>query len=249
MRPLLTLALLCALPSSSAAKSPLIVLDPGHGGTNRGAYGATIGQHEKALTLKLARRIAFFLRELKAPARVRLTRNRDRYLTLARRATLANSWSGTLFVSLHFNASQSRTQSGFETYVLNAKASDREASRLAQLENGTREQQPRGRDAVGAILADLEQRAMYARSRRLAKQVQGALRQARPKAADRGVREAPFDVLMGLKMPGVLVEAGFIDHPDESRELNQATTFDAIAQAIAKGITSYLRRPKKVARR
>lgn len=248
MRSLLLSTLILTLPATGAAKAPVVVLDPGHGGTNRGAYGAAIGAHEKALTLKLARRVAFHLRQLKAGARVRLTRDRDRYLTLTRRVALANSWRGALFVSLHFNASQSRTQSGFETYVLSAQASDREASRLAQLENSGKKRGKK-RDTVSAIFADLEQRAMYVRSLRLAKAVHAALRRSRPNAADRGVRQAPFDVLMGLRMPSVLVEAGFIDHPDESRELSQPPTFDAIARSIAEGITRYLRRPKKIARR
>lgn len=206
----------------------------------------------------LARRAAKRLRELMPHARVRLTRRRDRYLTLAQRRDLANRWGATVFVSVHLNASRSRSQSGFETYVLSTEASDKEAARLAHAENqrktprGLREhvaQPPRGAPKsdgdVAAILGDLQQRATHMRSLMLAKSMQRALRKARPKAKDRGVRQAPFDVLLGLHMPGVLVEVGFIDHVIEGKQMLNTAVQARVANALADGVRRFLRPDKK----
>lgn len=249
-----------ALARPSSAKTPLIVLDPGHGGTNRGAHGPAHGRHEKELTLVLARDAAKRLRKLMPRARVRLTRRRDRYLTLAQRRDLANRWGATVFVSIHLNASRSRSQSGFETYVLSTEASDKEAARLAHAENRAagpsragEGREPAGRAPrkgdVAAILGDLQQRAAHARSLALAKSMQGALREARPKAKNRGVRQAPFDVLLGLRMPGVLVEVGFIDHVIEGKQMVDPTVQARIARALATGVHRFLTDDKQSKRR
>lgn len=264
MRPQLLLIAVVGLltagsPNAQAAPLPLVVIDPGHGGTNRGALGPASGRCEKQLTLLLARQAASELTRIKRGVRVRLTRRRDRYLTLAQRVELANRWGATLFVSLHLNASRSRSQSGFETYVLSPAASDREAARLAHAENGgataNRPGAPKG--DIAAILGDLQQRAAHPRSLRLAQALQRALASARPSAENRGVRQAPFDVLLGLRMPAALVEAGFIDHPLEGLELVKPAVQARIAQAIAQGIATFLtpptrkparKRPHKLAR-
>lgn len=249
MRPQLLLIAIVGLltagsPDAQAAPLPLVVIDPGHGGTNRGALGPASGRCEKELTLLLARQAASELTRIKRGVRVRLTRRRDRYLTLTQRVELANRWGATLFVSLHLNASRSRSQSGFETYVLSPAASDREAARLAHAENGkapTRPGAPQG--DIAAILGDLQQRAAHPRSLRLAQALQRALASARPGAENRGVRQAPFDVLLGLRMPAALVEAGFIDHPLEGLELVKPAVQTRIAQAIAQGIATFLTPP------
>jgi N-acetylmuramoyl-L-alanine amidase len=233
-----------AEPHAKGVKTPLIVLDPGHGGTNRGAHGMAHGRHEKELTLVLAKRAAKALKKMLPRARVRLTRRQDRYLTLAQRRDLANRWGATVFVSIHLNASRSRSQSGFETYVLSTEASDKEAVRLAHAENGrdanATRPAPRKGGNVAAILGDLQQRATHARSLALAKSMQRALRAARPKANNRGVRQAPFDVLLGLRMPGVLVEVGFIDHVIEGKQMVDKAVQARIADAIAKGVKRFV---------
>jgi len=242
--------------AAPARKGPLVVLDPGHGGSNHGARGASIGRFEKELTLILARRTRKALGRLAPRLRVRLTRERDRYLTLAQRVVLANRWGASVFLSIHLNATKSRSSSGFETYILSAAASDKEASRLAYDENRRGEKtSPSSRGGasektgdVAVILHDLAQRAMHARSLHFAKVLQRALAQVRPTATNLGVRQAPFDVLMGLRMPGALVEVGFIDHVLEGKRMNDPLVQGKIAEGLARGIVSFLRKrpvPKK----
>jgi N-acetylmuramoyl-L-alanine amidase len=228
---LLILALL--LPGRAEA-GPVVVLDPGHGGTNFGALGPETQVYEKRLTLALARRTASYLRQWIPAATIVLTRSKDEYLTLEQRVRRANAAHGELFVSLHLNASENRDRQGFETFLLSREASAQEAARLAA-EGGTP-----SRPALQAILRDLRQSATHGEAARLAQALQSALERVRGPARSRGVRQAPFDVLMGLRMPGVLVEAGFIDHPVEGRDLVRRAVQEQLAAAIASGIVAYL---------
>ncbi|MCC6751376.1 MAG: N-acetylmuramoyl-L-alanine amidase [Deltaproteobacteria bacterium] len=239
----------------AAAAEPVVMLDPGHGGSNQGAFGPEAGRHEKQLTLELARRCQLALRRLLPEARVVLTRGDDRYLTLAERVRRANSARATLFVSLHLNASPSRSEQGFQTYVLSAEASDREARRLAWRENrhdgpghgggGAAEGQAsdvdRRQDDLRAIVTEVRQRSAQRHAARLAAAIHRALTGLRGRERDRGLRQAPFDVLMGLEMPGVLVELGHIDHPVEGPELARAETQTRLAEALASGIARHVR--------
>jgi N-acetylmuramoyl-L-alanine amidase len=211
----------------------VVVLDPGHGGTNSGAFGRYVGTYEKTLTLDLARRVERFLRQWRPDLRIVLTRTRDRYLTLNQRVRRANKAGAALFVSIHFNASVTRSQRGHVTFFLTQEASRKEAGQMAQR---TR----RRGGVVGAILSDLRQSVAHGESARLAQRVQRHLTGVRGEAHDHGVRQAPFDVLLGLEMPGVLVEAGFIDHPKESLELVRPATLEAIAAALAAAVSEHL---------
>lgn len=221
-------------------RPPVIVLDPGHGGSNTGAFGPTLQRHEKHLTLLVAKATAARLRRLLPAARILLTRYDDRYVTLQARAQQANAAEADVFVSVHFNASESHQLSGFETYVLSRKASDLEAQRVARAEGAGLGQQKGADPAPSRIVAELSQQGARMHSVVLANTIQRALARARPKAKNRGVRRAPFDVLMGLHRAGVLVELGFIDHPQESRELNQPDTQAALASALAAAVIDYL---------
>lgn len=221
-------------------RPPVIVLDPGHGGSNTGAFGPTLRRHEKHLTLLVVKATAARLRRLLPAARILLTRYTDRYVTLHTRAQRANAAKADVFVSVHFNASESHQLSGFETYVLSREASDREAQRVARAEGASLGQRGAVDLAPSRIVAELSQRGARMQSVRLANTIQRALAQARPKAKNRRVRRAPFDVLMGLHMAGVLVELGFIDHPQESRELNRPDTQAAMASALATAIVEHL---------
>ena len=241
-----------AMPGPPTAKGPLLMIDPGHGGSNNGAFGEVIGRYEKELCLSLARRLRDAVRRLHPRIRVQLTRTHDYYLTLAQRVRLANAAGANAFISLHFNASPDRLQRGFETFVLSADATDREALGRAALENHDPDAQQRAtvtasphaalpsQEAQGAglraLLADLSQRQQHLRSHRLATELQSALATARPGAPNRGVRQAPFDVLLGLKMPGVLVELGFLDHLLEGIELAGAPAQRLIADSLAEAI-------------
>jgi N-acetylmuramoyl-L-alanine amidase len=235
---LMILLLFPRLVAAAPARPLTVILDPGHGGTNAGAFGPEAGLPEKRLTLELCQRVAARLRWLVPGARVALTRTRDEYLTLAERVRRANAQQASLFVSVHANASETRSRDGFETFILSRDASDRESGRLALLENGA-SAQPRsshGGGALPAILADLRHSAAHAASLALARDIQRRLSQARGADRNRGVRQAPFDVLMGLRMPAVLVEVGYLDHPIEGPELRLAAVQDRIAAAIAAAV-------------
>lgn len=242
-----------ALGKRRASPQWVVVLDPGHGGTNSGAYGVPIARYEKYLTLHLARLVARRLRATIPTAKILLTRYDDSYVTLRGRVTKANAANADAFVSLHFNASEDRTQRGFETYVLNKKASDREAERVAHAEN--RAERPQSRCQYGRcddassldnaeialeVMSSFRIRAAYEQSSQLAASIQANLATARPNAPNRGVREGPFDVLMGLNMPGALVEVGFVDHAQEGPEIVKPHVQRRCAAAIAAAIASFL---------
>jgi N-acetylmuramoyl-L-alanine amidase len=222
-----------------ARARPLIVIDPGHGGTNAGAPAAVPGLYEKQVTLALAR---LLWEELTLRGyRVVLTRDRDVYLTLRQRVRLANRLGADLFISLHTNATTSHSQRGYETFVLPPEALNVDARALRLEDGAVRE----GLDADTALLLDdLERGAAQEAAAALASAVQAQLRVVRGPEGDRGVRQGAMDVLMGATMPAVLVEVGFIDHPVEGRELADPTVRERIAAALANAVASVLPVPE-----
>jgi N-acetylmuramoyl-L-alanine amidase len=218
-----------AFVSLPAVADPVrIVIDPGHGGSNLGAAGAT-GMLEKELTLGLARHVREEILRLLPDADVRLTREDDRLVTLSQRAEIANACGATALVSLHFNASPDRSQRGFETYVHGPGA---------PVEPGETD---RGA-GVGDILADLRREATGAESAHLAALVQRHMADAFGPMNDRGVKRAPFDVLYESRVPSVLVEVGFIDHADEGVTFVRPDAQRAAARAVARAIVEFARR-------
>lgn len=229
-------------PEDSGAEGrgrPLVVLDAGHGGSNPGATGALPGLHEKQLTLVLARAVRDRLTA--AGVDVVMTRERDATLTLRRRMVVANQRGADLFVSVHANASPTRSQRGYETWLLSPAAVDIDG-RALRSDSGT----PRpGLDADTAlVLDDVERGAVQWESAELALAIQRELRAVRGPAGDRGVRQESHHVLLGATMPAVLVEVGFIDHPIEGRELAEPAVQARLADAIAAGIRSQLAPPE-----
>jgi N-acetylmuramoyl-L-alanine amidase len=213
----------------------LVMLDPGHGGSNTGARSVVDGVHEKHLTMILARQVAARL-ERRGVA-VALAREVDEYVSLRERAERANRAGADLFVSIHCNASEARSQRGFETYVLSPRAADIDARALRGEPTDARP----GADAETArILDDVERGFSHGASASLAAAIQGQLAARRGRDRDRGVRQSSMDVLFGPRMPAVLVEVGFIDHPIEGHELLEPEVQSAIADAIADGIASSL---------
>jgi N-acetylmuramoyl-L-alanine amidase len=236
----LSLALAAALAVSAG---PTVVIDPGHGGDQSGAASPE-GTLEKNLSLALARRVKLVL-ERQLQATVVLTRDRDAMLTLPDRVTLANKLRPDVFLSIHLNSMPTQRQrqlnEGIETYFLSASASGEEARSVAARENGETTgpaRDPRS-DALGFILADLQRAEAHADSSRLAYALHEALI-AGTGAPDRGVQQAPFFVLMGLDAPAVLVELGFISHPEEARRLNDPTYQQRLAVSIAGGVRRFL---------
>jgi N-acetylmuramoyl-L-alanine amidase len=216
-----------------AMASQLVVIDPGHGGTNAGAKGP--GLHEKQVTLAIATRVA--ARLAKANIGVELTRTDDRTMTLRQRVAAANARKADLFVSIHANASPTRTQRGFETFVLSARGVDVDGRALR---TDTPEARPGVDPEIALVLDDVERGAGQWESADLAARMQRALEERRGKDGNRGVRQDAHHVLLGATMPAVLVEVGFLDHPIEGAELARPETQDQLAAAIAQAITEQL---------
>jgi len=234
-----------AVAARKGGKSrPVIVLDPGHGGVEIGATGPA-GTQEKDLALELARRLKSAL-ERDAGATVVLTRDEDRMVPLDERAAIANHNRAELFLSVHLNAAKRRGAVGAETYFLSPNATDDEARTLAALENrasGVPETPQAGRAEgerdLELILWDLAQNQYLAESGRLAESVQRELN-ALAGTKDRGVRQAPFRVLMGATMPAILVEVGFITNPDEETRLKDPAYVEKVVGAIVRAVREYL---------
>jgi len=235
------LVLLLSLPALAAA--PVVVIDPGHGGTQEGASGPE-GLIEKNLALTIAKKVKAALeRELKAT--VILTRDKDALVHLSERVTLANKKRPELFISIHANsmptAQQRRLNQGIETYFLSAAASGEDAKKVAARENAEAGGQPKGQagDTLSFILADLQRSETHVDSSRLAYSIHEALI-TETGAQDRGVQQAPFYVLMGLEAPAVLVEVGFVSHPEEAKHLADAEYQGKLARAITRGVRQFL---------
>lgn len=240
------------LPSSAIVKQLAlgvrrIVIDPGHGGRDFGAPGYLKGVHEKNVVLDISKRLAEKIRtQLKCE--VILTRDKDIYLSLEERTAIANTQNADLFISVHTNASPNRRASGFETYILNL-ATDDEAIRVAARENAT---SMKNISDLDSILKDLMQNAKVNESTRLATYVQnGALARlgARHNVVNKGVKQAPFYVLLGAEMPSILIEAGFISNPEECRRLIDPEYQRLVAQGIVDGIKRYIEEVAPTARR
>ena len=223
------------LMTSSALAAPLVVLDPGHGGSNAGAQGAVSTLHEKQLTLAIANQVAARLRD--KGITVQLTRTDDRTLTLRQRTEIADRANADLFISIHANASPTRTQRGYETYVLTTKGVDVDA-RALRAEPVT--PRPGVDPDIALVLDDVERGAAQWEAADLAARMQRALKDRRGAEGDRGVRQDSEHVLLGAIMPVVLVEVGFIDHPIEGKELAEPTVQTQLAAAIAEAIEDRL---------
>jgi N-acetylmuramoyl-L-alanine amidase len=216
---------------------PVVVLDPGHGGEEKGAEGPS-GLLEKDVTLDVAQRLRTRLES--AGVRVVLTRDRDGTLSLAERTALANHHGADLFVSIHANASRRQDAKGAETYFLSYKATDAEAQALAALENaaGGGARQPSGGNGLNLVLWDMAQAAHLRGSSALAEMVQAELN-ALLSLRNRGVKQAPFRVLMGANMPAILIEVGFITNPDEEEKLRSPAYRESLALAISQSIDRF----------
>jgi N-acetylmuramoyl-L-alanine amidase len=214
-----------------------IVVDPGHGGRDPGAPGYVKGVYEKDIVLAVSKFLAEKIRT-QLQCEVILTRETDVYLSLEERTAIANTQNADLFISVHTNAAPNRSASGFETYILNL-ATDDESIRVAARENAT---SMKNISDLDSILKDLMQNAKVSESTRLASYVQfGALsRLGNYKVLDKGVKKAPFYVLLGAQMPSILVETGFISNPDECKRLMTAEYQKMVAQGIVDGIKRYI---------
>ena len=233
------------LPPNALAKQfalgvSRIVVDPGHGGRDYGAPGYLKGVHEKDVVLRIARRLEKQLRA-EIGCEVILTRTDDRYLTLEERTAFANTQNADLFISIHTNSHRDRRAYGIETYFLNL-ATDNESIMVAATENATSE---KNISDLQTILLDLMQNAKINESSRLATHVQqkiyGQLKGRYSLVRNKGVKQAPFYVLLGAQMPAILVETSFISNARECKRLVSPEYQEQICRGIVSGVRSYIR--------
>ena len=221
----------------------LVVLDPGHGGSNRGCLGVD-GTYEKQVVLEIAERVARILRH-ETTATVRMTRTEDRFLGLRERTRMANRWGADVFLSLHVNADPAGVGHGVETWHLAHEAVDEEARRLVEKEEGhvvdfTVQRAPLAAPHL-QILEDARVRRAHADAGILAELVHDGMHQE-TQARARGVKQAPFGVLKEAQMPAIVVEAGFFSHAEQGVELLSERYQEQVARGIVDGIIAYDRR-------
>lgn len=223
-----------------------IVVDPGHGGKDCGAIGYG-GLKEKDIVLDMGKKLRDMLVE-RLGVEVVMTRETDVFIPLEERTAIANTVGADLFISIHTNASRNKTASGIETYFLNF-ATDADSMRLAARENATT---TKNVSDLQAILNDLMLNSKVNESSKLARYVQGSILDVingnGSKARDRGLKQAPFYVLIGAQMPSILVETSFITNKDDARRLADGVFQKSIARAIVSGVEKYSE-VVKVARR
>ncbi|MBL8915410.1 MAG: N-acetylmuramoyl-L-alanine amidase [Archangium sp.] len=221
-----------------------VIIDAGHGGHDTGAIGAK-GTREKDIALAIALKLGAQLQA--AGLEVIYTRDDDTFVKLEDRSKFANKQKGDLFISIHCNSAPTKTLRGIETYTLNT-SSNRYSIRLAARENATTE---RGVGDLQYILADLATKANTGESTRLAERVQRSLVRDLTEdykgVKDLGNKEALFFVLLGARMPAILVETSFLSHPEEEERLADDAYQQKIADSIAESVTGFLEERNKLA--
>jgi N-acetylmuramoyl-L-alanine amidase len=216
-----------------------IVIDPGHGGHDHGSSGPG-GLLEKDFVLGLARNLKDMIEE-KIGAEVVLTRDDDTFIPLEERTSIANQHKADLFISIHANSSRFHSISGVETYYLDFARTDAERE-IAARENAMADNNVRDLEDLIKKIAKADKST---ESRELASFVQRKLfsgaRQVLPQTRNRGVRRAPFIVLIGANMPSVLAEVAFISNPKDERLLKKESTKQSLVKALFAGIDGYMK--------
>jgi N-acetylmuramoyl-L-alanine amidase len=231
-----------------APARPVVVIDPGHGGPDRGMRGPLRSSwkiNEADITLQIGKRLRDVL--AKSGVEVVMTRTTDTLIALADRGRIANDRKADLFISLHVNAANPRWRNpgnarGFETYFL-SEARTEDARRVEELENSSIEYEvevaPVNGDALSFILKDMRANESLRESQLLADALQTGLGTIHP-GPSRGVKQAGFRVLVAALVPAVLVEVGFGSNLAEARYLASAAGQQAIASALAQSTLGYL---------
>jgi N-acetylmuramoyl-L-alanine amidase len=213
-----------------------IVIDPGHGGSEQGARGPS-GTLEKNVALSIARQLKAAI-EARLGIRVLLTRSGDETVALDARAAFANNNKADLFMSIHANASVRSSVAGAEVFYVTlgeyggtARTNAAEAGALLPTLGG-------GQRAVDLILWEMAQAQHLNDSARLARIIEGEMRQRLP-MSPRAIQQAPFRVLVGANMPAVLVETGFITNPTEEKRLNAPDYQSQIVNALLTAVVRF----------
>jgi N-acetylmuramoyl-L-alanine amidase len=220
-----------------------VVIDPGHGGEvdvegvrGPGARGPA-GTFEKHVTLTIARLLKSAL-EARLGVRALLTREDDRTVYLDERAAFANNNKADLFISLHLNASVSKTPSGAEVFFLSLDGYSPEARRVAQMEGAVLPTASGGDRTIEMMLWEMAQLQHLEQSAVVAGLIEETLR-SRVKMSPRAIQQAPFRVLVGANMPAVLVEMGFLTNATQEQQLASDAYQNAVTQALLDAILRF----------
>jgi N-acetylmuramoyl-L-alanine amidase len=216
-----------------------IVIDPGHGGHDTG----TIGPHglmEKDLCLDVAIRLGHLIEDKVPGAEVVYTRRDDTFVPLEDRTAIANNAKADLFISIHANSSHNQTTRGIETYYLNFSASA-ESMEVAARENALSQESLHD---LQDLIKKIARNEKIEESKELATDIQDSLSQRLQVVSqterNRGVKKAPFIVLIGANMPSVLTEISFLSNPNDERLLRKGDQRQRVAEGLYRGIASYL---------
>jgi len=226
---------------------PMIVIDAGHGGVDPGTIGPD-GAYEKDLTLAYAQ--ALKVKLLKTGRyRVRLTRENDTFIMLRKRVEIARKAGADMFISFHADSAPDMAARGLSVYTVSEKASDKESQALAARENKADVlagvDLSDERDDVAGILISLAQRDTMNRSAALADILVTSL-DGKVRLLQNSHRFAGFAVLKAPDIPSVLVEMGFLSHPNEEKLLKSKPYRDRVTANIAAGIDAYFRQQKRM---
>jgi len=215
-----------------------IVIDPGHGGHDTGTIGPN-GLEEKDLVLDVGRRLGKLLQS-RLGADVVYTRKDDTFIPLETRTSIANQEQADLFVSIHANSSRDPDARGVETYYLNFTSSA-EALDVAARENAASDKSVY---ELQDLVKKIALKEKIEESREFASNVQRALHSGlaakNPGIRDRGVKKAPFIVLIGANMPSILAEISFVSNPGDERRLQTSDYRQRIAESLYRGISKYV---------
>jgi N-acetylmuramoyl-L-alanine amidase len=216
-----------------------IVIDAGHGGHDTGTIGPT-GLMEKDLCLDVALRLGKIIQQRLPGADIVYTRSDDTFIPLEERTGIANQAKADLFISIHANSSQDHAARGVETYYLNLKGSA-EAMEVAARENASSEQ---GVHDLEDLVKKIARNEKIDESKEFAEDIQDSLAKRMQKASktvkNRGVRKAPFVVLIGADMPSILTEISFLSNPADEKLLKQPEYRQRVAEGLYQGVASYL---------
>jgi N-acetylmuramoyl-L-alanine amidase len=216
-----------------------IVIDPGHGGHDTGTIGPT-GLMEKDLCLDVALRLGKIIQQRLPGAEVVYTRSDDTFIPLEERTRVANESKADLFISIHANSSHDHAARGIETYYLNLKGSP-DAMEVAARENATAQESIHDLEDIVKKIARSEK---IDESREFAADIQESLARRIQKlnktVKDRGVRKAPFVVLVGADMPSILTEISFLSNPADEQLLKKPEHRQRVAEGLYQGMANYL---------
>jgi N-acetylmuramoyl-L-alanine amidase len=216
-----------------------IVIDAGHGGHDTGTIGPT-GLMEKDLCLDVGLRLGKIIQQRLPGADVVYTRSDDTFIPLEERTRIANEAKADLFISIHANSSHDHGARGIETYYLNLKASP-DAMEVAARENATAQESVHDLEDLVKKIARSEK---IDESREFAADIQESLAKRIQKnykpVKDRGVRKAPFVVLIGADMPSILTEISFLSNPADEQLLKKPEHRQRVAEGLYQGVASYL---------